>query len=134
MNDVQVRSDIQVFASYAAAFEVAFLNDDWKLVRDCFAEDAVYEVEAGPPFGGTWKGREAIVDHFVDSVNGFDRKYDERVLEPVAGPEMHDGAVWIRWAVTYRKAGSSDVRVEGEEEAWIKDGRIVRLKDTMPGA
>ena len=132
MNDIQVRNDIQVFASYAQAFELAYLNDDWKLVRECFDEDAVYDVEAGAPFGGTWRGRDAIVDHFVDSVNSFDRTYDERRLEALAGPEMRGGAVYIRWAVTYKKAGAPDVRVEGEEEAWVKDGKIVRLKDTMP--
>jgi hypothetical protein len=134
MNDLEVRSDIQVFAAYAAAFEVAYLNDDWKVVRECFAEDAVYDVEAGPPFGGSWVGREAIVRHLVDSVNGFDRTYDERRLEALEGPDMRDGAVYIRWAVTYKKAGKPDVRVEGIEEAWIKDDKIVRLKDTMPTA
>jgi len=96
-------NDIQVFAEYAAAFEGAYLNDDWKAVRSFFAEDAVYDVAAGPPFGGSWRGRDAIVDHFVESVNGFDRTYDERLLEAVAGPEMREGAVYIRWAVTYRK-------------------------------
>lgn len=134
MNDVQVRNDIQVFAAYAAAFEVAYLNDDWKLVRDCFADDAVYDVIAGPPFGGTWHGRDAIVDHFIDSVNSFDRTYDDRNLEALAGPEMRNGAVYIRWGVTYKKKGAPDVRVEGEEEAWVKDGKIVRLKDTIPQA
>jgi len=134
MNDVQVRNSIQVFAAYAAAFEVAFLNDDWKTVRECFAENAVYDVDASPPFGGQWQGRDAIVDHFVDSVNGFDRRYDERILEPIRGPEMRGGAVYIRWAVTYRKAGTPDLRIEGEEEAWVEDDKIVRLKDTMPNA
>ncbi len=128
-----VSKDIQVFANYAAAFEGAYLTDDWKTVRECFAEDAVYDVEAGPPFGGSWKGRDTIVDHLIESVNAFDRTYDERLLEALAGPEMQDGAVYIRWAATYRKKGSPDLRVEGEERAWIEDGRIVRLLDSMPG-
>ena len=125
-------NDIQAFSNYAAAFEVAYVNDDWKPVLECFAEDAVYEVVGGPPFGGTWHGRAAIVDHLIDSVNSFDRTYDERVLEPLAGPEMRDGAVYIGWAVTYRKKGADVLRVEGVEEAWLKDGKIIRLKDTMP--
>jgi hypothetical protein len=124
--------DIETFGAYAAAFEVAYVTDDWKPVRNFFAEDAVYEVEAGPPFGGSWKGRDAIVDHLIESVNGFDRTWDERLLEPLAGPEIRDGAVWIHWAVTYRKKGADDLRVEGTEQAWIEAGKIVRLKDAMP--
>ena len=125
-------NDIEVFMAYVTAFEVAYATDNWSRVRDCFRADAVYEVDGGPPFGGTWRGRDAIVDHFIESVNGFDRTYDERSLEGLAGPHLRDGAVYIRWAATYRKAGQPDLRIEGEEEAWIADGKIARLKDTMP--
>jgi len=124
-------SEIGIFGSYAAAFEGAYVSDDWTAVRDYFADDAVYDVEGGPPFGGQWKGRDAIVEHLVESVNAFDRTYDERLLEVIEGPEMRDGAVYIRWAVTYRKQGQPDLRVEGVEQAWIEDGKITRLKDSM---
>jgi ketosteroid isomerase-like protein len=125
-------NDIEVFLNYASAFEVALATDDWSAVRDCFCEDAVYEVEGGPPLGGIWHGRDEIVDHLIDSVNSFDRTYDERLVEGSSIPEMRDGAVHIEWAVTYRKAGEPDLRVEGEEDAWIRDGKIARLKDSMP--
>ena len=52
--------------------------------------------------------------------------------EALEGPELRDGAVFIAWAVTYKKAGQPDLRVQGEERAWVKDGKIVRLKDNMP--
>ncbi|HEY2776146.1 MAG TPA: nuclear transport factor 2 family protein [Candidatus Binatia bacterium] len=126
-------NDIEAFARYAAAFEAAFVSDDWKPVRESFSDDAVYEVAAGPPFGGTWSGRDQIVDHLIESVNSFDRLYDERLLEPLSGPEIRDGAVFVAWAVTYRKKGEPDLRVTGEERAWIRDGKIVRLEDSMPG-
>jgi hypothetical protein len=125
-------NDIQVFAEYAAAFEAAYVTDRWDKVRSCFTEDATYDVEAGAPFGGSWHGRDEIVDHLVESVNAFDRTYDERLLEPLEGPDIRDGAVFIRWAVTYKKKGAPDVRVEGVEEAWIRDGKIARLRDRMP--
>ena len=96
-------TDLDVFVAYATAFEVAYATDDWSAVRGFFAEDAVYDVEAGPPFGGQWRGRDAIVDHLIESVNAFDRTYDERVLEGIGDVEMRDGAVHIQWAVTYRK-------------------------------
>lgn len=125
-------NDIQVFAAYAAAFEGAYVTDDWSAVRQCFADDAVYEVAGSGPFAGTWQGRDAIVEHLMESVNTFDRTYEERLLEPLAGPEMKDGAVHIHWRVTYRKHGQPDISIEGDEDAWIKNDKIVRLKDTMP--
>ena len=125
-------SDIDVFVRYAAAFEVAYATDDWSAVRDCFAEDAVYDVEASPPFGGSWKGRDAIVDHMIESVNAFDRTYDERDLAVLSPPTMKDGAVHIRWGGVYRKKDQPDLRIEGQELAWIRDGKIARLKDMMP--
>ena len=45
-----MKSDVEVFLAYAAAFEVAYATDEWTKVRECFADDAVYEVEGGPPF------------------------------------------------------------------------------------
>ncbi|MFN2425934.1 MAG: nuclear transport factor 2 family protein [Candidatus Binatia bacterium] len=125
-------NEIDVFVRYAAAFEVAYASDDWSAVRDFFTDDAVYEVEASPPFGGTWKGRNVIVDHLIESVNAFDRTYDERALEILSPPTTKDGAVHVRWGGVYRKAGQDDLRVEGEEYAWIRDGKIARLKDIMP--
>lgn len=125
-------TDIEVFAAYAAAFETAYATDEWDTVENCFADDAVYEVVGSGPFAGTWRGREEIVEHLIESVNTFDRTYDARILESLSGPEMKDGAVHIHWRVTYRKQGQPDLCVEGEEDAWIRDGKIERLKDTMP--
>jgi hypothetical protein len=53
------------FARYAAAFEKAFENDDWKVVEPFFTEDAVYETGFSP-MGGVFEGREATVARMVD--------------------------------------------------------------------
>ena len=126
-----MKSDVEVFLHYAAAFETAYATDQWQAVRECFAEDATYEVEGAPPFAGKWTGRDAVVDHLIESVNGFDRTYDERVLEIMEGPEIRDGAVYIRWGGVYKKKGQDDLRAEGTEYAWIEDGKVQRLKDVM---
>src|SRR5688572_19035996 len=104
-----MKNDIEVFLRYAAAFEEAYATDQWDKVREFFAEDAVYEVEAPPPLGGKWTTRDGIVDHLIESVNTFDRTYDERVLGLTEGPEMKDGAVWVRWSGVYKKKGQPDL-------------------------
>lgn len=124
-------NDVRVLAAYASAFEIACFTGDWSLVRDCFAEDAVYDVAARPPFGGSWRGRRAIVEHFARKADTFDRSYDERALELITGPEMRRGAAYMRWSVTYRKKGEPDLRVEGEDEAWVRHGKVVRLRETV---
>jgi hypothetical protein len=126
-----MKSDIEAFLHYAAAFETAYITDQWQPVRECFAEDATYEVEGGPPFAGKWTGRDAVVDHLIESVNGFDRTYDARELQILDGPEMRDDAVYVRWGGVYKKAGQDDVRAEGTEYAWIENGKVKRLKDVM---
>jgi hypothetical protein len=123
---------ITAFVNYAAAFEVAFETDDWTGVEACFTEDVVYETFGGPPFGGLREGRRAVVDHLKRSVEEFDRLFDVREPpELLAGPELRDGAVWIRWRVTYRIAGAPPLAVEGEESAVLEGDRINRLEDRI---
>ena len=125
-------SDVGRFMAYAAAFEQAYTSDDWSVVEPFFTEDAVYETLADPPFAGRYEGRPAILAYFKNVLDGFDRRFDERRLDLLGGPEMRDGAVWIRWAVTYRVAGAPDLRFEGEERAHFDGERIRRLEDRIP--
>ena len=124
-------TDIATFLRYADAFERAYASDNWEEVREFFAEEAVYEVEGGGPMAGIWKGRDLIVAHLMESVNQFDRTYDSRALSVTSGPEMRNGGVHVGWRAAYTKAGRPDVVVDGEEEAWFRDGKIIRLKDRM---
>ncbi|HYB99765.1 MAG TPA: nuclear transport factor 2 family protein [Candidatus Limnocylindrales bacterium] len=124
--------DIASYANYAAAFERAYASDNWDEVREYFAEEAVYEVNGGAPFGGVWKGRDVIVNHLMESVNQFDRTYDKRELSVLSGPEMRNGGVHVGWTATYKREGKPDLVVVGEEEAWFRDGKIIHLRDTMP--
>jgi len=123
---------ITVFVNYAAAFEVAFETDNWSGVESSFTEDVVYETLGGPPFGGLREGRRTVVDHLKRSLEGFDRRFDVREPpELLAGPELRDDAVWIRWRVIYRVAGAPPLAIEGEETAELEGDRIRRLEDRI---
>jgi len=73
------------FIEYAIAFEQTFSDDNWERLEPFFAEDAIYTVTGGPPFGGRFDGREQLLEQLRSSVNDFDRKFEVRRVER-AGP------------------------------------------------
>lgn len=119
------------FAEYAAAFEETFADDDWGRLESYFAEDAIYVVTAGPPFGGRWEGRKQLLQQLRKSVNEVDRTFDERRLELLGTPTVGENSIKVRWRVTYTKAGCSDVVVDGTECATFDGDRIRLLEDSI---
>ena len=117
------------FAAYAAAFEKAFESDDWTIVEPFLTEDAVYHVTGPPPLGGSHEGRDAVLAGFKASVDTLDRRFDVREVQLVEGPTQKDGAIWFRWAGTYRREGLPDFQLKGEEYVWFEGDRIRRLED-----
>jgi hypothetical protein len=121
---------IEVFGKYAMAFEEAVRLDDWSVVGPFFTEDAVYQTLGEGPFSGRRQGRKAVLDHFKESLDGFDRRFDSRENpEMVEGPRVDENSVWIRWRVTYRVEGAPPFALEGEETAVISGDQIHRLED-----
>jgi hypothetical protein len=123
---------IQRFGEYAAAFEKSFESDDWSHVEPYFADDAVYEIVDGGPIGGLFEGRDAVLGYFKKVLDAFDRRFDSRSLELLAGPEIRDGEVWMHWRGTYTLAGAPDLVIEGFETVRFEGDRIARLEDRYP--
>ncbi len=122
-------SETEYFGAYAAAFEKAFVSDDWSLVEPFFTEDAVYEIDLDPPLGGYIEGRAAILAYFKDSLDGFDRRFESRDLALLEGPKQDGQSVWVRGRATYRAAGVPEFVLELEETAYFEEKRIRRLVD-----
>jgi len=119
------------FLAYARAFELAWLTDDWSGVAACFTEDARYDVHDAGPFGGGGAGRDGVVAALRDSTRAMDRRFDVRIPEIVAGPEPRPDGVWMRYALTLRRAGLPELRTTGTNLAtFAPDGRIATLVDT----
>ena len=125
-------NDVERFEQYAADFEVAFESDDWSAVGRHFSEDAVYETLAGPPMGGCYEGRNAVLASMKQTLDGFDRRFDSREVTFLEGPEMRDGSVWLRALVNYSVAGAPDLTLEGIATATFDGDRIIRLEDSYP--
>lgn len=122
-------SKIPRFAAYAAAFEKAFESDDWSLVAPFFAEDAVYEVPMGPPLGGRFEGREAILAYFKQVLDGFDRRFASREVALIEGPVEEGDAVRIRGTATYRADDVPPLVLELEEIVTFDGDRIRHMED-----
>ena len=122
-------SKIPRFVAYAAAFEKSYTSDDWSLVEPFFTEDAVYAVDVGPPLGGRFEGRAAILSYFKEILDRFDRRFASRELALLDGPKESGDSVWIRGSATYRAAGVPAFTLELEETVRFDGDRISRLED-----
>ncbi len=122
-------SEIAYFGAYAAAFEKAFVSDDWSLVGAFFTEDAIYEVDLETPMGGRFEGRAAILAYFKDVLDRFDRRFESRDIALLEGPTEDGDSVWIRGSATYRTKGIPDFVLDLEETAYFEGDRIRRLED-----
>ena len=80
---------LQVFMDYAAAFEDTYADDDWSRVTSFFPEDATYEVRGGP-LACKSTGREEVFAGLKKSLDGLDRRCDDRKLELTDGPNIVD--------------------------------------------
>ncbi len=119
------------FGAYAAAFERAVAEDDWSLIEPFFTEDAVYEVNGGPPLGGRAEGRADVVAKLRRGVEDLDRRFDTRVVEMVGDPEITASRFSMRWRATYGKAGCPDFVIDGSERADFEGELIRHLEDRV---
>lgn len=123
-------SKIPRFVEYAAAFEKAYVSNDFSVIEPFFTEDARYEVKGvPPPLGGEQRGRAAILAYFPMVLDAFDRRFATREVKLLDGPRDEGDAVWIRGAAIYTAPGVPDLEFELEETAWFEGDRIRRLED-----
>ena len=122
-------SFIPRFGAYAAAFEKAYVADEWSLVEPYFTEDAVYEAGLPELLGGRVEGRAAILDYFREVLNRFDRRFASRRVELLEGPRETGSSVWIKGRALYTAAGVPDLAFDLEETAHFDGDRIRLLVD-----
>ncbi len=128
-------SDLLSCFAYMRAFEVAWLMDDWSAIEPCFHDDARHVIDGGAlPLGVGGVGRDAVVAGLRAGVNAIDRRFDTRIPEIVVGPVTRGDGVWMRFALTLRRAGLPDLQIDGEHLAVFRDGRIAELREKVaPG-
>jgi ketosteroid isomerase-like protein len=117
------------FMAYAADFEKTLLDDDWSRLRQYFADDAVYVVDA-KSFACKLTGPDAIFQGMKKSLDGFDRKFQGRNVQVTSGPEMDGDTMRMSWELTYRKEGKTPYLLRGKTAVRYRDGKIVHLADS----
>lgn len=122
---------MEELAAYAMAFEQTFADDDWSRLAAHFAPDAEREVLGGGMLAYHSVGRDEVIADLRRGVEDMDRRFDLRIPEVVAGPAERDGAVWMDWRLTLRRAGIPDLVVEGSHGTWHRDGRITRIEERV---
>lgn len=125
-------SDLARMLAYAQAFELAHLSDDWSIIAPCFAPDAVHHVDGDFPLAAHNEGRDAVVAGLAAGVGALDRRFDARIAEIVDGPVPRPDGIWIRFRLTFCRAGLPDLTFEGEHLA-VYDGHdaIVHLHEAV---
>ncbi|MBW2244908.1 MAG: nuclear transport factor 2 family protein [Deltaproteobacteria bacterium] len=126
------QSDFQRLIGYVQSFELAQVADAWAVLEPCFAEDAVHITHNAGTMGSESHGRDAVIEGLRRSVLDHDRRFDLRIAEILEGPRTRPDGIWMRYALTLRRAGLPDLRLEGEHLAEYADGRIVRLEEWLP--
>jgi hypothetical protein len=119
---------MQPFMAYARDFERTLADDEWARLRQYFADDAVYEVQA-EGFGCRLVGPAAIFAGMKKSLDGFDRKFTRRDIAVTSGPEIADDQMRMGWSVTYHRDGSPPFVLRGRSSVHYAGGKIVHLID-----
>lgn len=132
-----MKTALEVLLEYAAAFEETYVDDDWSRLSPYFAEDAVYEVRGGP-LACTLQKPAAIFAGLKKSVDGLDRKCDQRRIDVLGGPEVTstDGGdeVAIDWRVRYVYGDLPETGFAGRSVAVVNNGVITHLRDEYSDA
>ena len=124
-------SDLRAFYEYAQAFELAYLSDDWSMIRPFFADDSRHLVTNGGPHERDDRGAAAIVKGFSAAVSGYDHRFDLRIPEIIEGPMTRDDGIWMKFRLTMTKRGLPDLTIEGEHLTRYRDGRIVSIEERI---
>ncbi len=124
-------SDLKAFYEYAQAFELAYLSDDWSVIRPLLADEAHHVVTNGGPHDCDDQGADAVVAGFREAVRVYDHRFDLRIPEVLEGPRTTDDGIWMKFSLTGAREGLPDLRVEGEHLVRVADGKIVAIEERL---
>jgi hypothetical protein len=116
---------IGAFVKYATAFEKSFMKRDWSAVDACLTDDSIWTVtNCKPPVGGSYKGREAVIEAIRYAVDNYDRRFAVRKPESPGPILIAGGGIYLPWQITFQQPGLPDFVLTGEEWDLFEGGRL----------
>lgn len=106
------------------------------MIEPHWADDGVWEIVTIPERSARFEGIEAIKAAFKMSLDTSDRTMPEkRRIQLLEDQIVVDGDyLKVPGDIIYPAPDSSGLTIYMEEEYWFRDGKIVRLVDTIPTA
>ena len=125
---------LQRFGEYAAEFEKTYKDDDWTRLEGFF-DPAVSYVVSGSTFDCELRGREAVLSGIKKALDGFDRRFDIREVEPNGEPVVERERIVFSAKLRYVKQGLDPLLFTLAETAEYNEaGHITLLRDDFdPG-
>lgn len=116
------------FRAWFQDFERCVADDQWQRLSPYLDPGVEYRV-SNVPFGGVVRGRQAVLDGFRRSFDGFDRRMASRehlcVGTRIAGPDRLEFRTWTR----YTHAGTEPLAFPARSEFRYREGLILSMED-----
>jgi len=122
-------NNIDIFNGFAAAFEEAVEDDNWRRLEKYLADDATYFNVGGPDPKS--EGRDAVVAFLKTDVANTDRRFDKRALTALSSPVTEGDSLSRQWRTIYSLSETPDLVVEGEARYLFENGLIKEIEEEV---
>ncbi|MFT4519335.1 MAG: hypothetical protein ACI9JM_001731 [Halioglobus sp.] len=118
-----------LFLAYASEFEKSYADNEWERLYEFLQPDATYEV-VSEKYGCTLVGPEAIFRGTKKSLDGLDRRFEKRTIQPKDDIQSSDNEFSISWIAIYEQSGLPTLELHGHSHVLFRDGKIQTLTDS----
>lgn len=120
-------NNVDIFNTFADAFEAAVEDDNWTRLERYLAEDVTY-LNVGCPDPKA-EGRNAVIGFLREDVANTDKRFDSRALEALTQPTTEGDRLSRRWRCTFTLEGADDLVLEGEARYRFEDNLIKEIEE-----
>jgi hypothetical protein len=106
----------------------AVRDGDSSAIRECFAEDAIWNYPGDLPLSGTWRGRDSIVDDFLGTVGPALEPGSSVALEVTNVLSVGDQVV-AEWTSRATARGGAAYHNRNVGIFTVRDGKITAVRE-----
>lgn len=123
--------NIDIFNSFATAFEAAVEDDDWSRLEQYLAKDATYVNVGGPDPKS--EGHDSVISFLKEDVASTDKQFNSRTLIALTEPTTEGDRLSRKWRCTYALEGAPDLVIEGEARYQFENNLIKQIEEEATG-